>query len=176
MGRDKALLDFHGIPLIVHIANLVSSLKIPVTIVGPASKYSQLGFRLIEDRIPSAGPLAGIDVALHDSGAPWKLILGCDLPHLTNPFLSFLLDRARTSSFDAVVPLNTAGPEPLCAVYSSSCAPTVSAALSRGIRKVTDIYSALLVDLIPPADWLPFDPSGLLFKNLNTPSDYQSLE
>ena len=175
MGQDKALLPFRGAPLISHLASLVGELKIPVTIVGPASRYSPLGLRLIEDRTSSAGPLAGIDAALHDGDPAWKLILGCDLPHLTATFLSFLCDRARSSSSDAIVPLNSSGPEPLCAVYSAPCAPKISAALARGIRRITDIYSDLLVDFIPPEDWRPFDPHGLLFKNINTPADYQSL-
>jgi molybdenum cofactor guanylyltransferase len=177
MGRDKALLSFHGVPLIAHLASLVAQLKIPVTIVGLRSKYDQLGFRLIEDRLPNSGPLAGIDAALHDpaSTSPWRLILSCDLPHLTLQFLSFLADRSAGSSYDVIVPLNTAGPEPLCAIYSADCAPIVSAALARGIRKVTDIYADLAVDFISPEDWKPFDPYGLLFKNLNTPADYESL-
>jgi molybdopterin-guanine dinucleotide biosynthesis protein A len=178
MGRDKALLPFRSVPLIAHLASVVSELDIPVTIVGPRSKYDQLGFRVIEDLTPNSGPLAGIDAALHDpaSASPWRLILGCDLPHLTPQFLTFLCDRAAHSSSHAIVPLNSSGPEPLCAVYSAECASVVSAALARAIRKVTDIYADLAVDFIPPADWKPFDPHGLLFKNLNTPSDYESLE
>ncbi len=188
MGQDKALLPFRGVPLVTHIANLVASLKIAVTIVGPPSKYAHLGLRIIEDRFSPApstppaatdappGPLAGIDAALRDGDASWKLMLGCDLPHLTTPFLTFLLDRASRSSAQAVVPLNTDGPEPLCAVYASDCGPILSDALARGIRKVTDLYFGLVVDYIPPADWRPFDPQGLLFKNINTPQDYESLE
>jgi len=176
MGQDKALLPFHGVPLLSHLGSLVALLEIPVTIVGSQSKYSHLGLRVIQDRIPSAGPVGGIEAALHDGDSPWKLILGCDLPHLTAPFLAFLLAQASDSSSHAVVPLNTDGPEPLCAVYSSKCAPIVSDALARGIRKVTDLYFGLHVDYLPPADWRPFDPHNLLFKNLNTPSDYESLE
>lgn len=178
MGTDKALLEIGGRTLLHRACGLAAEAGLGVTVVGAPAKYEGRGgpgVRVIEDRLPAAGPLAGIDAALLDTSAPWNLILGCDLPFLNVEWLSFLVQRAQGSSAGAIVPLNTGGPEPLCAVYSLRCQPIVAAALDRGVRKVTDIYTELQIDYLQPADWKPFDLHGLLFKNVNTPQDYESL-
>ena len=49
----------------------------------------------------------------------------------------------------------------------------ICAALERGVRKVTDGLKDALVELIDPFEWKAFDSEGLLFKNMNTPEDYE---
>jgi molybdopterin-guanine dinucleotide biosynthesis protein A len=110
---------------------------------------------------------------LRASSAPWNLIVACDLPYLTKPWLEFLVTRALASQADAVVPTNTRGAEPLCAVYHQRCEPAIRAALERGVRKVTDGLKDVLIELIDPFEWKAFDSEGLLFKNMNTPEDYE---
>jgi molybdopterin-guanine dinucleotide biosynthesis protein A len=77
-----------------------------------------------------------------------------------------------------VVPLNLApankrGAEPLCAVYHKGAEQAMRRALERGVRKVTDGLAELRVEVIEPAAWKGFDFDGLLFKNVNTPADYE---
>src|ERR1700690_1848525 len=74
MGRDKGLLDFGGVPLILHTARLLESLVAEVTVVGSPHRYAALGLRAIADeddgqaqdgpQKPGCGPLAGIAAAL----------------------------------------------------------------------------------------------------------------
>ena len=45
-------------------------------------------------------------------------------------------------------------------------------AIAQGIRKVTAAFASLKIDSIPPHEWKPFDESGHLFKNMNTPEDF----
>jgi hypothetical protein len=49
----------------------------------------------------------------------------------------------------------------------------IRAALERGTRKVTDGLAGLRVDNIEPAEWKAFDSEGFLFKNMNSPADYE---
>lgn len=173
MGRDKALLELGGVPLLARTARLVEAVAGPPTVVGGAGECRALGLRVIADEWPGAGPLGGIATALGASSAPWNLIVACDLPHLTQAWLAYLVERALASQGDAVLPMSARGAEPLCAMYHQRCAPAIRAALAQGIRKVTDGLQSVLVEMIGPLEWKGFDSEGLLFKNMNSPEDYE---
>ena len=179
MGVDKGLLEIAGVPMIARAARLVESVVgSPVVVVGTPEKYRGLGLPAIADDWPGCGPLGGIATALRASDAEWNLIVACDLPYLTRTWLEYLLQRARDSAEEAVVarnltPANRRGAEPLCAMYQKGSEPELRRALERGVRKVTDGLAELRVEMIEPAKWKGFDSDGLLFKNVNTPADYE---
>ncbi len=173
MGRAKGLLPFAGKPLVVHLARLVEFSGESPIIIGPPSAYGGLGFRVIGDDRRNLGPLGGICTALRATTRGWNLIVGCDLPFLTREWLEFLISRAMTSAADVVIPVNERGYEPLCAMYRQRAYEAIAAALKRGVRKITDGLAELTLAPIAPAEWKAFDPRGQLFKNINTPGDYE---
>jgi molybdopterin-guanine dinucleotide biosynthesis protein A len=59
-------------------------------------------------------------------------------------------------------------------MYRKKCEPVICAALERGTRKVTDGLAGLRLESIAPAEWKAFDSDGLLFKNMNSPADYEA--
>jgi molybdopterin-guanine dinucleotide biosynthesis protein A len=69
--------------------------------------------------------------------------------------------------------MNERGAEPLCAAYRSRSEARIRAALERGTRKVTDGLAGVPTEFIEPAEWKGFDSDGLLFKNMNSPADYE---
>jgi molybdopterin-guanine dinucleotide biosynthesis protein A len=181
MGRDKGLLDFGGVPLVLHTARLLEPLVSQVTVVGSPGKYAKLGLREIADGAqaqcgldrPGSGPLAGIATALAATRSSWNLIVACDLPYLTSNWLEWLLSRALRSRGEAVVPRTERGIEPLAAVYSRECGRPIAAALARGVRKVSDAIEELRADFVYPREWRGIDPSGLVLRNMNAPEDYE---
>ena len=173
MGVDKGLLMVDGVPLIVRTATVVDAVAGAATVVGQPEKYESLGLCAIADDWPGGGPLGGIATALRASDAEWNLVVACDLPYLTREWLEFLVQRARASAADAVVPVNERGAEPLCAMYHSRCEPAIRGALEEGTRKVTEGLARVRVKYLEPPEWKCFDSDGLLFKNMNTPADYQ---
>jgi molybdopterin-guanine dinucleotide biosynthesis protein A len=80
MGRDKALLKFHGSTFAGGIAECVRRVAGNVTLVGPPDRYRELGYTVIPDRVPGCGPLGGVYTALSSSHAEWNLIVACDMP------------------------------------------------------------------------------------------------
>lgn len=180
MGRAKALLDFGGVPLIVHLARLIEPLVACVTVVGPPRRYQAVGLRAIADRDTGGrgskrirrGPLAGIATALDATHLPWNLIVACDLPYLSRAWLEWLLSRAMRSPGQIVVPHTGRGLEPLAAVYRRECGAPITAALARGARKVTDVIEELRMDVVYQREWRRLDPRELVLKNMNTPGDY----
>ena len=180
MGRDKGLLDFGGVPLIVHSARLIEPLVACVTVVGPPRRYAAMGLRAIADQDTSSrgskrirrGPLAGISTALAATRLPWNLIVACDLPYLSGAWLEWLLLRAIQSRGQVVIPQSGRGLEPLAAVYRRECGASIAAALARGARKVTDVIEELRMDVVYQREWRRLDPRALVLKNMNTPEDY----
>jgi molybdopterin-guanine dinucleotide biosynthesis protein A len=174
LGRNKALVELGGQPMLRRMAGLLDPLVAHVVVIGPPEEYAGLGLRVMPDEEPGLGPLGGLATALRVSDLPWNLIVGCDLPFLTPEWLEHLIGRAFASQAEIVVPVSEAGAEPLCAVYHRRCRDTFRKALDRGVRKVTDAFAGLAVERILPAEWKAFDSEGWLFKNMNTPADYHA--
>jgi molybdopterin-guanine dinucleotide biosynthesis protein A len=173
MGRDKALLELNGEALIVRVTRLLELVADGCAVIGDSIRLEGLALRTIADDYPGAGPLGGIATALRASQAEWNLIVACDLPYLTQEWLEFLIGRAVRSGADAVLPMNERGAEPLCAVYRKQAEAEIRAALDRGTRKVTDGLADVRIEFIELGEWKGFDSDGLLFKNMNSPADYE---
>jgi molybdopterin-guanine dinucleotide biosynthesis protein A len=173
MGRDKARLELGGVPLILRTARLVESVAGVPVVIGNPEAYGAFDLRAIADDWPGAGPLGAIATALRAAAAPWSLIVATDLPYLTREWLEYLIARALASSADAVLPMNTRGAEPLCAMYHQRGETAIRKVLERGTRKVTDGLHDVRVETITPDEWKGFDSEGLLFKNMNSPEDYE---
>jgi molybdenum cofactor guanylyltransferase len=174
MGHDKAMLEIDGVTMLQRAIDLLRSLSMELGIVGSSSEFPpHLDVRVIPDDWPGAGPLGGIATALKYSSQDWNLIIACDMPYLTSPWLEFLIHRARASSAQAVVPRSDRGPEPMCAAYHKQAEAVVRGALENGVRKVTDGLAVLKVEYIEPDEWKPFDSESYLFKNMNTPADFE---
>jgi molybdenum cofactor guanylyltransferase len=182
MGRDKGLLDFGGIPLILYTARLLEPLVAKVTVVGSPSRYASLKLHTISDMdrmqalnrpgILGNGPVAGIATALAATHSRWNLIVACDLPYLSAEWLDWMLSRALRSRGEAVIPRTVRGIEPLAAVYRRECLAPISAALARGVRKVSDAIAELRVEFVYPREWRRIEPNGLILRNMNAPGDY----
>jgi molybdopterin-guanine dinucleotide biosynthesis protein A len=179
LGRDKALVELAGRPLLLHMQVLLSTVVSRVTVVAPL-RYSALGVNMIPDEWPGYGPLGGIATALRHTGlelpeCDWNLILGCDMPFLSKDWLEYLANRTRNTTADVVVPQTSRGLEPLCAAYHTRCAAALAVALDRGVRKITDGLKGLAVEYVGEPAWKQFDSRGTLFKNINTPEDYREV-
>lgn len=160
MGTDKALLNFSGGPLILHIAEKIGVFG-PAGIVGDPAVYSGFGYPVVPDNFPGAGPLAGIEAVLASTSSEYNLIVACDMPSLDEKILECLFG----GEADCTLPRYPDGQiEPLCAVYHRRCHPFIRAALEQGIRKVTDALATVTVRYIAV-------DCRQSFTNLNTPED-----
>jgi molybdopterin-guanine dinucleotide biosynthesis protein A len=173
MGRDKALLEIDGESLIARATRLVRAVLSEPVVIASGPGYQALGLKIVADDFPGYGPLGGIATALHISTRPWNLVIACDLPYLTKPWLEYLIARALKSEADAVVPMNVRGPEPLCAMYHKNAEVRIRTAVQGGMRKVTDSFANLSVEHVEPDEWKAFASGGVLFKNVNSPADYK---
>lgn len=173
MGRDKALLELEGRPLVLRTADLLRPLVADVVLVGAPERYRHLGLPVLADCLAERGPLAGIVTALAATQLDWNLIVACDLPHLETRFLEFLLQQACAgdTEVDAVVPRTGALWQPLCAAYHRRCREAFEEVLRAGESKITAALDRVRVRAIPSAELERFAFDARIFKNMNTPAE-----
>ncbi len=176
-GRDKALVEVGGKPMLERMIELLRGVTKQVKLVAAPGKYSAFGVETIEDQWPGEGPLGGIITALEDAAKSpanieWNLIVSCDMPFLTADWLAFVCERATKSKAQVMLPCSTSGPEPLCACWQTAAAAKLRSGFERSVRKVTEGIALLRAEVLDEADWKRFDNEGRLFWNMNTAADY----
>jgi molybdenum cofactor guanylyltransferase len=180
-GRDKALVEFGGVPLLLRLATSLRSYTTSVAVIGGVEKYAALDpqLRVLEDRWPGEGPLGGIITALENTRTTsgdvrWNVILSCDMPFVTADWLAAMVQFTREISSNAKVlfPLSDHGPEPLCACYRTDAVDELKSQFEQGVRKVTQALKQLSTEVLDASVWKRFDSAGRLFWNMNTPEDY----
>jgi molybdopterin-guanine dinucleotide biosynthesis protein A len=176
-GRDKALVEFAGMPMLARMIELMRGLTQEVKIVSAPGKYADFGAEIVEDKWPGEGPLGGIVTALlhteaNKSACEWNIIVSCDMPFLTADWMIFLAKRASKSTDLVVLPHSEHGPEPLCACYRTSAGQPLRAVFEGGVRKVTQALKQVKTEVLDERDWKRFDSAGRLFWNMNTAADY----
>jgi len=176
-GKDKALVEISGKPMINRTTELLKSFLAEAKIVGSPEKYAHSGMKAVPDQWPGEGPLGGIitaleDAAMSDLQREWNLIVSCDMPFLTQEWLVFVCERAAKSESQVVYPNSRYGPEPLCACYRTNAAAALRSAFESGVRKITHGLQHVRTEVLDEADWKRFDSSGRLFWNMNTEADY----
>jgi molybdenum cofactor guanylyltransferase len=166
MGRDKAFLPFRGGVLAQAVAEAVREAAGSVCLVGAVRRAGSLPYAVLPDLYPGEGPLGAILTVLENQAADRNLIVACDMPELSAPFLSALFQAAEDTDADVLIPAGPSGRlEPLCAVYHRRARQPLYQAFLAGTRKVTDAFAGLHVPLFPVSEFKPL-------QNVNTPEDW----
>jgi len=136
MGRDKAWLLLDGQTLLARQIELIRKLEPTEVFVSGRTDtdYKAFGCSVLTDRFPEAGPLAGIEAALHMATATLVLVLAVDMPHMTDIVLQRLLVKCSTGV--GVVPRLNHHIEPLAAVYPKAAKPIAVELLNQRLRAV----------------------------------------
>ena len=180
-GLDKSGLTIGSGPSAHSILDrqltVLRSLTTDILIVGGAARGGREGLTIVPDRVAGAGALGGVYTALMEARTDQVLVIACDMPFLTAPFLAHLASLGGASSdgrpIDVVVPRDRHGRHPLCASYHRRCAPALKARIDRGALRVGDALEELSVREVEPEELSTFDPDGRLLLNVNTPDDYE---
>ena len=166
MGQDKALLDWHGIPLLQHLAGQLQPHFGEVLISGDPARYAFTGLRVVEDLRPDQGPLMGLYSAMRASGAAWNFVMACDMVDAPLPVLRAL--HAGAAAGQCVVPLLPDGiRQPLFAFYHRDTLPVMEAILGEGRRAVQTLLERCAVGEVPGSE--------AALRSANTPEAYRAL-
>jgi molybdopterin-guanine dinucleotide biosynthesis protein A len=174
MGRDKALIEYQGRPIIAHVIDTLRALSDDLVVVSNRPDlYSSFGARVTADYDPPCGPLGGIAAGLQAVQRPLAVVVACDMPFLNVTLLRWLIDL--TDGYDAVVPQTADEFEPLHAVYRQECYNPILRRLERGERRVISFFGDVRLRPVLESEWRALDPAGRSLVNLNTPDDLDVL-
>jgi len=164
MGRDKATIEFNGVPLWKRQLELLRALQPKEIFVSARTKPKWLpdDVELLLDDPPSRGPLSGLTKALVAMRAPHLLALAVDMPFMTVGELRKLLELA-TEGY-GVVPVIGERAEPLAAIYPAHAAADFKAALAG-----EDFSLQRLVGKFAPRHRIATKEAMDLYRNFNTP-------
>jgi molybdenum cofactor guanylyltransferase len=141
MGEPKALLDWEGSPLVVHVARVVAAAAAPVVVVGaPGQELPPLPdeVEVARDAVADQGPLEGVAAGMRAIGARGDaaFVCGADMPFLSAEAVGQLAS-ALDANCDAVVAVGGDGrDQPLGAIYRLSLLALVEELLAAGERRL----------------------------------------
>ena len=136
MGRDKALVELAGKPLVARAVEKLRRLCADVSIAGSPALAAFAP--VVPDLHPGCGPLSGIEAALAHSTHDWNLVLAVDMPLMPTAILEAEFVRAALSAQPppiALIHTVDGRDQPLCAMYHRSLLPFVSRFLEAGEYK-----------------------------------------
>ncbi|MDP9325063.1 MAG: molybdenum cofactor guanylyltransferase [Candidatus Dormibacteraeota bacterium] len=172
MGLDKALLQVGGGPLVLRVARRLAEVADPVLLApGVPGRFEATGYAELADAEPDVGPLGGLVAGLLASPHSHLAVVAVDMPYASPAVIRILARVCAEGSWDAALPVTSAGPEPLHGVYSRGAAGFLRAALADGRLAMHHAIADLRVALVDRGVWGHADPSGRFAANLNTRED-----
>ena len=166
MGRTKAWLEVGETTLLGWVIDRLAPIfsEVVVSFAEPEQVRELMPYRIVFDRKPSAGPLAGLEAGLGAAKNDVTFAVACDMPYVTLQVAEMAV--AASAGCDAAIPRIAGRPEPTCAAYRRSALARITAALDAGQYKASDLAEQLEVT------WLEgLEPH--LFRSLNGPDDYE---
>ena len=164
MKEDKGLVTFNGNALVEHVIKAARMVTGNIIIITANPFYHQFGVPCIEDEMKDKGPLGGICTGLVHSSTAKNLLLGCDMPFLSEALLNALLRNCGEE--DVLLTEHRGLAEPLCSVYDRSCITHIRSLIEQDQLKITDALAGLKTRVIS------FDKEGWFrgneFANINS--------
>lgn len=175
MGKNKALLEVDGIPIITRTYRILASLFHEVIVVtNTPHDYDFLPCRKVPDIYPDFGSIAGLHSALTHSGSERSFVTPCDMPFLEPAIIRHLCD-IQEGGFDAVIPYSEGGQEPLHGVYAAPCREIFEASIRNGERKIIDVLERMNIRNVTHEEIKYFNGISSPFLNVNTPEEYERI-
>lgn len=191
MGRDKAMLDIGGKPVIQRVSDTLLQCTPDVCLaVANEGDYRFLNLPVAADEYPGCGPLAGIYAGMKHIEADWYLVAACDMPFTSVDLMRNMLEIAIDMHEDgigiplsqAVVPTYQDRMHPLYAVYHRTVMPALKNALEYKQLKVMDWVEQHNLGEVPLEGQLPDSQDGFpescditpwCLYNMNDPEAYE---
>lgn len=180
MGRDKALIEIDGVPMVRRIAVALreAGARTVIAVGGDAPRLAAalagLDVRLVPDDTPGAGPLAGLLTALGTlPDADVALVVSCDLlaPSARSmaATVAALARRDADADAHAVVPRTGGRPQWLHAAWRRTVASPLRYEHERGERSIRRAVAAAALSV----EWIDdLDPTSLA--DADTPKDLRN--
>ncbi len=174
MGRDKALLEIAGRPLVGRVLAVFRECFGRVVMVGDREeRFAAYGLPVLADIYPGSA-LGGLYTGLVYATTDHIFVSSCDIPYPNAAVVRYLCGLRE--GYDAVVPITGDSFEPLFALYAKSCLGPMLKLLEKRNFCVYDFYPAVRVRYVTGAELAHLDPDFRCFRNVNTPEELARLE
>ncbi len=169
MGKDKALLDYHGQPFALYLYELMQSYCELVYLSARPDQWLSTpleGLPILSDQVTSVGPISGLLTAFQAHPDVNWLVIACDLMQVQAHTIDYLLVHYQAKTVATCYTNDKQGfPEPLCAIYTPKARAVFAEAFHAGIYCPVKILQNQCCTLVKPSS-----PDELM--NVNTPEDY----
>jgi molybdopterin-guanine dinucleotide biosynthesis protein A len=179
IGANKPQLKIGKCHLIDRVLNTLSQFTSSILIVTTEdqiglAKSATPGARRVKDIYPGKGPLGGIYTGLMHAETSYSMVVACDMPFLNSGLIKYLIDGA--SNFAAVAPKIGWMIQPLHAIYSKSCLPSIEALIREDQLQIIKLFNLVNTRYVTEKEIDQFDPDHLSFLNINTEGDLRKAE
>ena len=169
-GGPKVLAPLSGAPMASWGLSVLEAAGLAVGLISDEEGVeAALALPARPDLEAGLGPIGGLWTALQwasERGDDGVLLLGCDMPLVNEALVRAILDW--DDAAPAVVPVGPEGPEPLCALYRSTCAPEVERRLHSDDRSLRGLAKALGAAFIGEDAVARVADAQTTFLNVNT--------
>lgn len=164
MGRAKAWLPWRGQPMVSHVVGVLLRVVDEVVVVASEElDLPPLEARVVRDREPALGPLAGIREGLAQIEAELAYVTGTDAPFLTPAFVQALLCHQGAAALELDGYVQT-----LAAVYPRAGLPRAEALLETGRMRPLHLLEAMDYRKLGAHELPDLDS----VRGFNTPAEY----
>ncbi|MDH3759808.1 MAG: molybdenum cofactor guanylyltransferase [Gammaproteobacteria bacterium] len=172
-GQDKGLLEFNGETLIAILLRELERQAVATVINANRNldRYRAYGPPVISDRLLDyQGPLAGFASAMDFVDSDFILTLPCDGPLIADDYVARFIDSQKQSGASICVAFDGERLQPVHALMRTDLLASLNQFLDSGDRKIDRWYA------LHDYQRTDFSDCAGMFRNINTPSDRQSLQ
>jgi molybdopterin-guanine dinucleotide biosynthesis protein A len=179
MGRDKALVELAGSPLVAWARLMLNAAGLDVWIAGARGPELASFGPVIADTWDNAGPLGGVCSAMRRMERDWAVFVTVDQPLMAPMFLVRLLELARGGELPVTVASVGGVPQTFPAVVRRSALAVLEEKLERRQLGCMKAFLAAGLQVIGAEDIVVPEARSLVelwFSNVNFPEDLEKLE
>jgi molybdenum cofactor guanylyltransferase len=172
-GQDKGLIEFHGKPLVVTLIEKLERQGVDIIVNANRNQqqYAGFGYPVVNDQLADyQGPLAGFASAMAAVSSDYILTLPCDSPLLVEDYVARFIDSREQHNAPIHVAFDGERLQPVHALIQCNLLPDLQRFLDSGDRKIDRWYA------MHDFEQTSFADCADMFRNINTPSDQQSLQ
>lgn len=171
-GTNKAFAEVRGVRLIERTIRVMGPVCPRLLLVtNTPAEYAYLQLPMVEDLIKGLGPLGGIYTGLEVIDDENGLFVACDMPFLREDLLRYMVTLR--GDFDAVVPRIDWMVEPLHALYTKKCLPSLRKFIRSQELQILKFFQKIRVRYLEEEEIRKVDPDLKSFFNINRPEDLE---
>jgi molybdopterin-guanine dinucleotide biosynthesis protein A len=189
MGRDKALIEFAGEPLVARALKILREAGLDSRIAGGRAELEHFA-PVIADAETGRGPLGGVCAALAACEEPLAVFVSVDLPLLPASLVTLMVRRAVITGAAVTVPSVSGFAQTFPAVIDRAALPGLTDALKHGRGGCYAAYESTAAGLgqrvaVVPVEYLAQSgqvthpdslPPAMWFLNVNSPAELRRAE